>query len=259
MEKLKKLIENKICFVLLGGASLEQFRQNAQKFKDFNVCWCGMNFFTLAKDHILNSIGKKFTFVFDISGVKNIIPYEKECRIPRIENYLKNESGLLVTSHEVEKNFALAKRDDIFEKYKYKILFIEDCVNLYTVHNSLMAYLFLLTYCNVKKIILFGCDGYTGEYIIKNAILSYFCPNEVRREVEIASGGSMYLGLPSDTKTFNGSFRELYVEYCTEHKLIPKRIINTNLDSFIDIFPRLDYDNLITILEDWENGKKSII
>ena len=60
MQRLKEKIEGKTCFVLLGGASLEYLRIVAQDFKDKDICWCGMNFFTPAKTHILDSIGKKY-------------------------------------------------------------------------------------------------------------------------------------------------------------------------------------------------------
>ena len=242
MNKLKERVEGKTCFVLLGGASLENLRRVAQDFKDLDVCWCGMNFFNPAETHILQSIGKKFTFVFDISGIKNIIPYEKTRRIPRIEKFLKEQNGLFVTSYEVERNFNWAERSDIFKNYKDRISFVEDCMYINTIHNSLMGYLFVLTYCKVKDIYLFGCDGYQGEYVVKNALLSYFSFKEVKEEVEIASEGSMYLGLPSDTSTFNGSFKNLYLDYCTEKKLVPRNIYNVNKDSFITVFPKLDLE-----------------
>ena len=252
MNRLKERIEGKDCFVLLGGASLEYLRQVAKDFKDKDVCWCGMNFFLPAKTHILESIGKKFSFIFDISGIKNIVPYEEKCRIPRVEKYLEEEGSLFVTSKELERNFSWANRPDIFKNNQEKILFIEEIVNLFKIHNSLMAYLYLLTYCNVKNIYLFGCDGYEGEYIVKSALLSYFCPKEIREDCEIATGGTMYLGLPSDTVAFNGSFKNLYLDYCTEKKLIPRKIYNVNPDSFITIFPRISLLQLKELLNEGE-------
>lgn len=255
MNRIKERVEGKTCFVLLGGASLEYLRRVAQDFKDEDICWCGMNFFTPAQVHILQSIGKKFSFVFDISGVENIVPYEQQCRIPRIEKYLEQEDSLFVSCKEVERNFNWAKRPDIFEKYKDKISYIEDIVDLNKIHNSLMAYLYLLTYCNVKEIYLFGCDGYQGEYIEHNAMLSYFSPIENEKDYLIGFGGKIHCALLSDTESFNGSFEQRYLNYCTEKELVPRRIYNVNPDSFITIFPRISLLKLEELFNEGVNNE----
>jgi hypothetical protein len=203
-----------------------------------------MNFFIPAKQHILDAIGKKFSIVVDISDVLNVETYEKECRIPRVEEYL-NKEGILIMSHKIEDNFRRIGRKDIFQTHKHQIFFIEDYVNLDNVHNSLMAYLFFLTRFKVKDIFLFGCDGYdyNEEIKEKNLIYSYFCPVEVRRDIEIAFG-YIFSGLPSDTQTFDTSFESNYLHYCTEHQLIPRKIFNTNKNSFINVFPRITYSKI---------------
>lgn len=249
MNRLKEIIEGKDCFVLLGGASLELLRQNAQEFKELDVCWCGMNLFVPAKAHILDSIGKKFSLIFDISGIKNIIPYEKRCRIPRVARYLKEGEGLFITSNEVKRNFSLAKHSEIFDKYKDKIVFIEEIIDLDLIHNSLMAYLYLLTYYKVRRVFLFGCDGYQGEYIEKNCLLSYFCSINVKEDLEIAYDGSIYSGLPSDTNALNSGFKQIYLDYCTKKELVPRNIYNVNPSSFITIFPRINFEKVKEILK----------
>jgi hypothetical protein len=231
---IKDKINGRNCAVVLSGASVEELRKLISLFEHIDLCWCGINTFHLTQQHVLSSIRKEFDIVMDVSEVANVEEYEVKCRVPRVYRYLHETEGLFITSRKVFSNINRVKRIELEDKVK----FINDYLNLDDVHNSLMAYLFLLTKEGANRIYLFGCDGYQGEYIEHNAMMSYFCPREIKEDYQIAFPGKINCALPSDTIVFNGSFQVRYLDYCTKHKLVPREITNANTNSFVTIFPR---------------------
>jgi hypothetical protein len=243
---IKEKINGRTCIVTLSGASLETLRRASSLFTDIDACWCGINQFDLVQTHILSPIHKHFDIVLDISEVENAIEYEKRCRIPRIKNELERKDMIYITSETLLSYGSLESGENI------KI--ISDYLDISKVHNSLMAYLFLLTLGGAKDIYLFGCDGYQGEYIEHNAMMSYFCPEEVENDYRIAFPDKIKCALSSDTEAFNGSFKDKYLDFCTEKQVVPINIINVNPDSFIDIFKRINIGKAIVLLEESQNG-----
>jgi len=143
MNKLQEKIQGKTIFLLLGGASLEVLRRTIPLYRDLDATWCGINVFDVNVKHLLDPIGKDFSMVLDVSDVADVERYEKKCRIPRVLKYLER-GGLFISKDSIIDNFVHFGHN-IRKDYSNQLEIIGDYVRLGDVHNSLMAYIFLLT------------------------------------------------------------------------------------------------------------------
>ena len=234
-------LENKICAVLAHGKSLEELEKRIQHFKNSNVVWCGMNYFNPSEE-IINKINKNFNIVFDCSTVKNNIEYEKNCRLPRLINYLtRPENNYYITLRTGKDNlYDLRNRinSNFNEIFRDKIIYGEDLgfnTNQFCV--SLHLYLTCLFKLGTKKIVLFGADG-DGS----NNINTYYKPSLMSDDKHRAD--NVFYNMAGDTNNVNCTFNPIMQQI---FGYIPE-VLNCSPNSLYTVFKNISYEEVLNII-----------
>jgi hypothetical protein len=240
-------IKNKTCAILAHGKSLEELERRIEEFRDFNITWCGMNFFN-PSEHIINKIDKEFSLVFDCSTVHNNEHYELSSRVPRLMGFFnKNPKYIYICCRTGKDNlYGLRNklRLEFNERYKDQIIYVEDLgINPNPFCVSLHLYLASLVKLGAKNIILFGADG-GGDN--GNSVTSYYDYEEIQRDKE-AAGNTSY-NMVGDTNNVNGSFEPLMRDSLG---FVPK-ILNCSPNSNYNAFNKITYEELIQLFRKQE-------
>ena len=274
IDKIKSIIKGRPCFVVAKGASLKILKDRIEEYKDLDVCWVTLNDFHYIEDTILNKIGKKFDLVSDCATVSNVEHYENDVRIPRFEDYLSREGNLLMLSElVVQQCFRDQEREDLLEKYKDKIITIDELFSMpqcpqevwHKPPNSItLLYAFLIA-GGTKKIINFGLDGWQRQVNISGvdpefirttgtSILSYYMPEIVKQERFDGFGDYRNGSLKGDGDDFNQRWQGICDVYKRAFDNLDVELYNCSVktDSMdyltsIRAFPIIDYNSVLGV------------
>jgi len=239
------IVQNKICCVIAHGKSVDELEQRIEEFKNLDVVWCGMNYFT-PTEAILAKINKQFQVVFDCSTVKNNREYEVQARLPRLQEYLDRPVNNLYITLKTGKDNLYALREIVapsFNKtYQEKILYAEDCgfdTNQFCV--SLHLYLATLIKLGGRRIVLFGADG---GGVDGNNVSSYYRWDLVKKDKELADNVSY--NMVGDTNNINSTFAPIMTQIFGS---VPE-IINCSPISSYTVFKKVNYDELLQLFRE---------
>lgn len=257
-EKLKKAIRGRTCGLIAQGKSLNELEERFSEFKDLDICWVGLGQFDTVEKYIFHCNGKQLDIVFDCSTQpdgfrKN---YEHAMRIPRLTAFLEQTNEKLwITTHGVIRdtirNFHFDKFWSRFENQTIQVdrLFPRDEVPRYVdVPNSLTLACAPLIAGGAKDIILFGCDGYTGPINTGEGILSYYRPEEVKKERLAALGSIEDPGINRDTGEFQKKFKNCYQRYANLFNKHPD-IYNCSPITLYDHIRKIDYNQALELVK----------
>jgi len=249
MNNWKTKLENKICFVYLHGKSIERLETEITKYRVYSIIHIGLNLYTVFEDFILNKINKKLNIIFDCSSVSDefLVNYETNIRLPRMESFLgRKEDNLWITTYGMIRD-SLKYKPQILENYKNKIFVVDNIfpqkrVNYYmSVPNSVCLLIAFLIWARVKKIILFGMDGYTKD---GNNINSYYKP-EIQAKEHLASVGKVGgTGLNRDTILFQKRFPDLLTQYRRLFNNNFTDLVNCSPNSYFTVIRKINYEDL---------------
>lgn len=248
---LQRIIKNRHCALVAQGKSLDELEKRFAEFKDFDVCWVGLGQFDTVEKYIFEPHNKSLDMVFDCSTQpdgfrKN---YELTQRIPRLEHYLsKDMNKLWITTHGIYRDTILNfKLNDFWAKYCGKTLMVDklfprDLVPKFVdVPNSLTLACAPLIAGGAKTITLFGCDGYTGPTDTGEGVLSYYRPEEVKKERLAALGSIEDAGINRDTGAFQKKFKDCYTRYASLFNHFPD-VYNCSPSTLYTHIRKIDYD-----------------
>jgi hypothetical protein len=268
IEKIRNIIKGRPCFVVAKGASLKLLKNQIREYKDLDVCWATLNDFHYIENTILCQINKQFDLVSDCATVKNVDFYENKIRIPRFESYLNRENNLLMLSElVVQQCFRDQKRDDLLEKYKDKIITINELFSMPQCPQEIwnkppnsitLLYAFLIA-GGAKKVVIFGLDGYqkevdkTGvseEFIETTGtiILSYYMPDVVKQERMDAFGDYRNGSLYSDNNVFNTKWQSIFNMYKVAFNNPDVQLYNCSPITSITSIPVIRYTQVKEII-----------
>jgi hypothetical protein len=232
---------NKTCFILCHGESLNILEKCIDRFKDLDVIWGSMSTFDIPQKYILNKINKTFSIVYDSSTVENAISYELTVRIPRLVNYLDESIYHYYICTKTDRNNLYELRNSLGlnfnEKYKNQIIYAEDLginPNLFCV--SLHLYIACLIKLGFENIVLFGADG---GGIKGNSIESYY-KWELVKEDKIQAN-NLYYNMVGDTNNINTTFEPIMRQIFGK---IPV-IINCSPNTTYNVFHNTTYTELL--------------
>jgi len=246
------MLKNKTILLLCHGKSLETLEERIEEFKDLeDVVWTSLSTFDVPESFILSKINKEFSVVYDSSTVKNEKQYELEIRIPRLSKYLDRETKnvYLCTNSDRNNLFLLRNRicPEFNKKYKSKIIYAEDLkINPCNFKVSLHLYIACLYKMNCKQIMLFGADG-GAKY--GNAIESYYKHELIKKDKEVAD--NLNYNMIGDTNNINSTYENMMMSTLG---FMPS-ILNCSLDSIYTVFPKISYDEGISLLKNKKNFK----
>jgi hypothetical protein len=123
-----------------------------------------------------------------------------------------------------------------------------------------MLYLMLLAKFNVKKVILFGFDGFGNPNAFKDtpvwdgtelaythqnsSIISYYRQEAVLQERRIGYQDERASDLHSNCPTYNDQFRKTYGLFCRENNLQPSEIVNCSPITLYTVHRKITYNEL---------------
>lgn len=258
VNRLKKIINKRTVGIIAQGKSINELETRMHEFKDYDVCWMGTGQFDTVEKFIMEPVGKSLDIVFDSSSIpESRVPiYERTMRIPRLEYYLsKDPSKLWITSHGIYRDaIQQLKLYDFWEKYKEQALIVDsifprDEIPFYMdVPNTLSMAAGVALAGGAKNIILFGCDGYTGPVNTGEGILTYYRPEEVKKERMAALGSIEDPGINRDTGAFQKRFKEVYMRYANLFNNCPD-VYNCSPITLYTHIRKINYDQALELFK----------
>jgi len=249
---LDDIIQGRTVVICAHGASLNKLENQIEKFKDYDVCWTSLNLYTIIEVNILHKINKKLDIVLDSSTIANQLMkrFEAERRIPRLEQFLaRPEKNLWITTEGLLRDqLRPLGYGDFLSKYQHKILVLDKVYRSMQAPNSISLLICAAAIGGAKKIVLFGYDGYWGNY--QENINSFYRPEDIAIERKYAVGNTVDSDVAKDTTNFNSYFWNIYLKWCSTYDIKPVEVINCSPDSKYTIFPIFNYDNIHQVLID---------
>ena len=245
MSKLREIINNRICAVIAHGKSVEELDKRIAEFKDFNLCWCGMNYFE-PTEAILNKIGKQFEIVFDCSQTENFKNYELNWRLPKLRKYLSRDTNncfvtLGATLGQLWQNIGIGEFKTLFQNkivYGESLGFDTDqfCV-------SLPLFITCLIVEKAKAIIVFGMDANV------NGINGYYKPELMVEDKKMAGHEKFVIHVKGDAHNINTSYPEMLNKILSNKGINKPEIINVSPNSDVTIFKKMNYNEILQWLK----------
>ncbi len=266
INEFKSLLDDRPLAICLQGKSIKELEDRIDEFYEKRICWGAMNRFDIYQDYILEKVNLHLEVAMDVGQVKNVEEYEKCLRVPRWEDFLRRgKKNILITSEEILANIKRITTWDILEFHADQVIIIEKCNDI-QVPNSIMLYLMILAKLNVKKIILFGFDGYGNPKAFKNTpiwdatemecskyinktLTAYYEQDTVLEERRIGYGDERASDLHSNCPTYNDQFTKTYGLFCKENNLTPTEIVNCSPNALYTVHRKISYDQLAGEIE----------
>ena len=243
MDRIEKIIENRVVGVLGHGGSLKILESRIEEFKDLNICWISLNMADLIEEYILSKIDKQLKILFTFA--KTTLDNTKNFHIPLISKVI-NRGDIVISKKDLLKIYDTLF-GDFYMEFKDKMFDVLDTVRYKKgyapflsqprANNSMAIIIPFLLLFKPKKIVLFGCDGKAndGEKYCNN----YFKPQieEKRKELPLNVGG--------DVEQMNLSFLTTlknFKKYFGLGELA--EIVNCTPNTQYTIFRKINYDQL---------------
>jgi hypothetical protein len=217
--------------LVLAGKSLSEFERSIETFAGAPICYFGLNSFHVHEEHLLERIGREFELVFVAW------PAEFQRQVDRLAAYLERDSSNLcitlkanvarLRSEAPEQHRRLAAR-------RSKILFMEDLVpaDAFRIRHHVNSVSMMLA-----SLIFSGCAG--PIYIL--GMDAHSEPAYYRQE-QLESYRPVTRDFTADVFCFTQNWQVLtgIMQAHGVSRLPP--ILNCNMDSRVDLFPKIAYD-----------------
>lgn len=246
IDHLQRIINGRAVAILAAGSSIKELEKRISGLRNADICYFGLNNFSVQETHILQQIDKHFSVMMN-SARENIPRF-----IEGIIDFLNRDEDNMFVSSFWRDAFGLLGSDfdlnQFLSKYDTKLIFFSLSYERtvpnrnhplhFTVGNSLQILIQLAIIGKASRIVLFGADGYCEE----NSEKQYYC----QREYSPLSGQK---ALIFDTNTFFNPImpiatRNIYKTY----NLAPIDILNCSENSFYTPFPKVSYDDAFRYL-----------
>ena len=265
IEYLRRIVNGRPVAILAAGPSIKELEKRISKLHHADICYLGLNSFTVQETPILEQIGKHLSIVM-CSSREGIPRAMKD-----IVDFLNRDEDNMFVSSFWRNTFELMDRDfdlnQFLSKYNRKLIFFDlswgrtvpnsDHPLHFIVSNSLLLLIQMAVIGKASRIVLFGADG----GCVKNVKEWYY------RQEDSGHRGSAtgeYIVSPpenliNDTNRYFNSIapiaiRNIYKTY----NLVPIDILNCSDNSFYTPFPKVSYDDAFEyLLTDKKFNKKS--
>lgn len=240
MSKLRNIVSNKICAIVAHGKSIEELEKHIVDFKDFDLCWCGMNYF-IPTENILKKVGKMFDVIFDSSLTENAKNYELNWRLPKLTEYLsRNYNNCFLTlSHNLPPVWQAVGKGEFATIFQNKIVYGEDLgFNTDQFCVSIPLFISCLVVEGAKAVIVFGMDANV------NGVEGYYRPDLMIEDKKMAGHEKFFINVKGDAHNVNTSYIKVLDEICKSKTIKKPEIINVSPNSAITIFKKMNYNEV---------------
>lgn len=250
IRRLQKVIRGRPVAIFAAGPSLKELEGRIGQLGNMDICYAGLNNFSIAEQRILKQIKRQFSLI--ICGCSRDLPDKMES----ITIFLDRKEDNMFISTFCNDAFSLVGNNfnlnSFLVKYDKKLIFLSVSKSIaerqfpngnfplhFIVTNTLMCMVQMAIIGGAPKIVLFGADGYCKDNVEKY----YYCHDSY--------GISRHQALIDDTnKLVNPvvpvGIKNLYRTY----NLRPIDIVNCSEESFYTVFPKVSYDDCF----DWLLG-----
>lgn len=255
IDHLRRIVNGRTVAILAAGSSINDLEKRISELRHADICYFGLNSFTVPETPILEQIGKHLSIVM-CSSREGIPRAMKD-----IVDFLNRDEDNMFVSSFWRDTFELMDRDfdlnQFLSKYDRKLIFFDlswertvpnsDHPLHFIVSNSLLLLIQLAVIGKALRIVLFGADGGCG----KNVNEWYY------RQEDSGHRGSAtgeFIVAPQENliydtdRYFNSIFpiaiRNIYKTY----NLAPIDILNCSENSFYTPFPKVSYDDAFDYL-----------
>jgi hypothetical protein len=226
--RLAENVQGRTVGFLLHGSSINAFSDYASELVSRDVVWAGLNHFSLLEDRFLRPFGREFSLVFCCADG------EVERRLPALTSFLQRPTrNLLITRPD-----HLAAFDKELGPHRDRIA-CELLPPLWPYPNSLTIFLRLLVQAGVRRIVLFGCDGYLGDD--DDSLPTYVGAEEFIKE-------KRYSGVLLDTLLFNAHMPRILNTWRARLGASFPEILNCSPGTNIQGIPTIDYSQAAVAL-----------
>lgn len=242
---LRSIIDGRPVAILAAGPSIRQLEERIGELRDANVCFFGLNDFTVQETHILVRIARRFSVVM-CSAREHMPEY-----IGSIVDFLSREEDNMFVSSYWRNTFELMGNGfdlrTFLGKYDHKLLFFgvvprRDVPNSFhplhfTVSNSLLVLVQLAAIGGAPGIVLFGADGYSGDTERHAYYRGQGDSDDARRE-----------SLKLDVDRYFNPIASIAMKNVSQTYEVRPGIVNCSESSYLTPFPKVSYDTAFQCL-----------
>lgn len=261
IERLRKLINKRPVAIILPGFSARELEQRIRELKDCDICYSGVNSFSVIEKYVLQKINRNLSIAMCIAY--------PEAKMDSIIDFLERQEDNIFISEKVsfkKKSFRLVQKnfhlDKFIKKYDEKLLFFNSVVIPFILtmkgrlfpkipnrehplhlrsQGSLSSLLCLILIGGASRVVIFGGDG--GR--INNEELYFRYINPPKTSIS-QSGINPYM---IDTKAFNATMPLILKRIYKLYNLKPVDIINCSERSHYTPFRKVSYDEAFVLLK----------
>ncbi len=250
IERLQTIVAGRSVAILVAGPSICELEHRIEELRDADICYFGMNSYTVQESHILQQIDKRFSVIMCSSreGIPNTMN--------DIIHFLDRDEDNVFISSFWRDTFMLLidigfKIQLFFDNHNEKLIFFDLTFEktvpstndplTFTVSNSLLVLIQMAIISKASSIVLFGADGGFKE----GAKECYYRQDDHGHRGSI--DGKIKVGpietLVDDTNTyFNPIAPTALVNLYATYDFNPIEVLNCSEDSFYTTFPKVSYD-----------------
>lgn len=242
---LQQIVDGRPVAILAAGPSIKELEIRISELRTADICYFGLNNFSLQETHILQQIDRNFSVTM-CSAREHIANHMKN-----IINFLDRDNNNIFVSSFWRNTFQLMDSDfdldQFLTKYNKKLLFFSlglekilpnsDFPLHFIVSNSLLVMIQLAIISKASRIILFGADGYC-----KGNNESYYhnqCGSDDVRKKSVIDDTNKYFNPIAPI-----ALRNIYKTY----RLAPIDILNCSQGSACTAFPIVSYNDAFEYL-----------
>ncbi len=238
-QKLADIIDGRTVVLLLNGGSIQTLEKRIEDFAHFDFCFMGINRFSAIEKSILNKGSKSFDIIFCMS--EQDIPL----RVNDIKLFLsRKKNTLLMTTLCAMTWLSEIERNRILDNYGDKLYLMPRllCRPAYPI--SLEVIIDELIKVKVKRLILFGADGYWEPAMNGKSELEIIRWNQ-QKMLNTYYDAGFFKGERRATGVGIGTFR-----FNKNFKYQPEKIeiVNCSPNSHYGHIPKMSYDQLVGAL-----------
>jgi len=256
VKRLQEIVAGRSVAILAPGPSIYELEHRIEELRNADICYFGLNSYTVQEVHILQKISKHFSVIMCSSreGIPTIMG--------DITNFLDRDEDNMFISSIWRATFELMEVDfdlkQFFIKYNKKLIFFSldfattfpnnDCPLHFIVSNSLLVLMQMAVIGRASSIVLFGADGGSfkegaKEWYHRQNDIGHRGPSDTLK-LDFTVGPKENL-INDTNKYFNPIALLALTNLYNTYGFPSTKILNCSEDSFYTVFPRVSYDTAI--------------
>ena len=249
IKHLQNVVAERPVVILVPGPSIHKLEHGIEKLRGLDICYFGLNSYTVVETHILEKINKQFSAVMCSSreGIPNVLEdiidfLDRDMDNIFISSFWRNTFELMPKYFDLQYLLNKHNKKFIFFNLTFeKTVPNKDNPLHFIVSNSLLVLIQMAIIGKASSIVLFGADGGapqdSKEWFHKQNDSGYrgVTTGDLVRDAK--------KDILKDTLTFfnpivSTALNNLYKTY----GLTPIKILNCSENSFYTTIPKVSYD-----------------